>query len=82
MQVTSSSKTVSSLLSQVGAACGLLVVLVTASLAGSATAEPALGEPAPAFAFEGTDGALHLLSEHKGKRGVVLAWFPKAFTPG
>ncbi len=45
-------------------------------------AEPAVGAPAPAFSLRGSDGALHALGDHAGKRGIVLAWFPKAFTPG
>ena len=45
-------------------------------------AEPAVGSPAPAFSLRGSDGATHTLAEHAGKRGVVLAWFPKAFTAG
>ena len=48
----------------------------------SAMAEPKVGESAPDFTLYGTDGALYRLSDHVGKRGVVLAWFPKAFTPG
>ena len=40
------------------------------------------GSPAPAFSLMGSDGRTHTLAEHAGKRGVVLAWFPKAFTPG
>jgi peroxiredoxin Q/BCP len=41
-----------------------------------------VGDPAPAFAMQGTDGRTHALADYKGKSGVVLAWFPKAFTPG
>lgn len=41
-----------------------------------------VGADAPAFALPGSDGATHALADHVGKRGVVLAWFPKAFTPG
>ena len=41
-----------------------------------------IGDPAPGFELTGSDGKIHRLSEHAGKRGVVLAWFPKAFTPG
>lgn len=37
---------------------------------------------APAFELQGSDGAIHRLSDHAGKRAVVLAWFPKAFTGG
>jgi thioredoxin-dependent peroxiredoxin len=40
------------------------------------------GDAAPAFSLPGSDGAVHTLAEMKGKRAVVLAWFPKAFTGG
>ena len=45
-------------------------------------ADPAVGSPAPDFAFVGSDGKTYAHSQFVGKRGVVLAWFPKAFTPG
>lgn len=40
------------------------------------------GDVAPAFSLPGSDGRTHTLAEHRGKRVVVLAWFPKAFTAG
>jgi cytochrome oxidase Cu insertion factor (SCO1/SenC/PrrC family) len=40
-----------------------------------------VGDLAPAFALQGSDGKVHTLSSYKGKT-VVLAWFPKAFTGG
>jgi peroxiredoxin Q/BCP len=45
-------------------------------------AEPKVGDPAPAFALQGSDGKTHALADYKGKSAVVLAWFPKAATPG
>ena len=42
----------------------------------------AVGDPAPDFDLPGSDGRRHSLSEHAGKRPVVIAWFPKAFTGG
>ena len=57
-------------------ACGLLVA------GGTANAEPVVGQPAPPFELAGSDGETYALSQFVGKRGVVLAWFPKAFTPG
>ena len=40
------------------------------------------GDRAPQFALPGSDGRVHDLDDHVGRRAVVLAWFPKAFTPG
>jgi peroxiredoxin Q/BCP len=62
-----------------------LLALVTAILLpGAATAELAIGDPAPNFSLSGSDGVEYRLEAllAKGVPGVVLAWFPKAFTPG
>jgi peroxiredoxin Q/BCP len=54
------------------------------SMAGSSSA-PAedlnVGDKAPDFTLQGSDGKMHSLADLKG-RTVVLAWFPKAFTGG
>lgn len=57
---------------------------VTAALFGFQQAGPELkvGDVAPAFTLPGSDGKTYSLAEFKGKRAVVLAWFPKAFTGG
>ena len=55
---------------------------------GPAPAAPAVptvvkvGDMAPDFSLQGTDGKTHKLSEYRGKTAVVIAWFPKAFTGG
>ena len=41
-----------------------------------------VGDMAPDFSLQGTDGKTHKLSEYRGKQAVVIAWFPKAFTQG
>ena len=43
---------------------------------------PETGDRAPDFSLVGSDGQTHALASHLGMRGVVLAWFPKAFTGG
>ncbi len=64
----------------------LPVVVVAALLfAGGCTVaggELKVGDPAPAFALQGSDGKVHTLEEYAGKQAVVIAWFPKAFTGG
>jgi peroxiredoxin Q/BCP len=54
----------------------------TAPAQAPSPAELQVGDPAPAFALPGSDGMTHTLAEHAGKRAVVVAWFPKAFTGG
>src|SRR5262245_40500316 len=41
-----------------------------------------VGDSAPNFELQGSDGKTHKLSDYKGKKAVVVAWFPKAFTGG
>ena len=41
-----------------------------------------VGGRAPGFSLAGTDGNTYSLAQFAGKQGVVLAWFPKAFTAG
>jgi peroxiredoxin Q/BCP len=41
-----------------------------------------VGDKAPDFELQGTDGKTYTLSQFKGKEAVVLAWFPKAYTKG
>jgi thioredoxin-dependent peroxiredoxin len=45
-------------------------------------AELKVGDPAPNFKLQATDGKTYQLSDFKGKKAVVIAWFPKAFTQG
>jgi peroxiredoxin Q/BCP len=48
---------------------------------GAQAADPKVGDAAPDFKLQGSDGKTHSLADLKGKT-VVLAWFPKAFTAG
>ena len=47
-----------------------------------AAAAPEIGTPIPDYEFHGEGGVVHRRSDVLGSRGVVIAWFPKAFTPG
>jgi peroxiredoxin Q/BCP len=58
--------------------------LMMAAEGGAQTPAPELkvGDPAPNFSLQASDGKTYKLSDFKGKQAVVLAWFPKAFTQG
>jgi thioredoxin-dependent peroxiredoxin len=62
------------------------IISLFAALAAVTTlclAEPLkVGDPAPDFEMKGSDGKTYKLSDFKGKKPVVIAWYPKAFTPG
>lgn len=46
-----------------------------------ATASPEVGELAPDFRLKGPGGQFVSLSEYRGHRNVVLAFYPLAFSP-
>ncbi len=41
-----------------------------------------VGDMAPDFSLPATTGKTERLADYKGKKNVVLAFFPKAFTGG
>src|SRR6186713_1341801 len=46
------------------------------------TTELKVGDNAPDFSLQASDGKTYKLSDFKGKKAVVVAWFPKAMTTG
>jgi thioredoxin-dependent peroxiredoxin len=57
------------------------------ALAAQTPAPPApnelkVGDQAPDFSLQAGDGKTYKLSDYKGKKAVVIAWFPKAYTSG
>jgi len=60
----------------------LLVGLLAWTPLVAVASEPEIGAPIPDFEFQGEGGELHRRADFLGKRGVVIAWFPKAFTSG
>ncbi len=64
------------------AACVGLLLGVAAGVPEAHADGLQVGDPAPDFMLMGSDDKLHALATYRGKTGVVLAWFPKAFTPG
>jgi peroxiredoxin Q/BCP len=62
-------------------AMGLVAALGLGVMAQTAV-ELKVGDAAPDFSLQASDGKTYKLSDFKGKKAVVVAWFPKAFTQG
>jgi peroxiredoxin Q/BCP len=64
-------------------AAAVTALSITASAQGLVPGQPDLkiGDAAPDFTLQASDGQTYSLSKLRGKY-VVLAWFPKAFTAG
>lgn len=58
---------------------GLAVALILVSPVAAALE---VGEKAPDFALQASDGKTYTLSQFNGEKPVVIAFFPKAFTGG
>jgi len=58
------------------------LVLGLAMTAMAQTVDLKVGDQAPNFKLQATDGKTYQLSDFKGKQAVVVAWFPAAFTRG
>lgn len=59
-------------------------LMATASLVmpRPASADVGVGDDAPAFRLVGSDGKTYTNEDFEGKKVVVIAWYPKAFTGG
>lgn len=66
--------------------CSIALGALTAMLAAQNVAPPKtqlkIGDTAPDFSLPDTDGKPIKLSDFQGKKAVVLAFFPAAFTGG
>lgn len=70
-----------SFLSQLSRSFCLFASLLAMTFCISAQAtELKVGDQAPDFKLQATDGQFYQLSDYLGKQAVVLAWFPKANT--
>jgi len=59
--------------------CTLLIILFSFSLLAT---DLNIGELAPNFKLQATNGDYYQLSDYKGKQAVVIAWYPMANTRG
>jgi peroxiredoxin len=63
-------------------ALGLAAGSLNAQGTAAQGSELKVGDAAPDFTLQATDGKTYSLSKDLKGRWVVLAWFPKAFTAG
>jgi thioredoxin-dependent peroxiredoxin len=62
----------------------LMVCLIAFASSGhvSAAAELKVGNMAPDFTLQASNGKTYTVSDFRNKQAIVLAWFPKAYTRG
>ena len=58
------------------------VCLLILPYLGAHAAELQIGDPAPGFKLQASDGKTYSLADYKGRQAVVIAWFPRAYTSG
>jgi peroxiredoxin Q/BCP len=61
---------------------GLVLGFATVAFAQAPAAELKVGDKAPNFKLQASDGKTYNLADFAGKKAVVVAWFPAAFTKG
>jgi len=59
-----------------------LLICLGLAVAGARADELQVGDMAPAFTLQASDGETYTLSDFRDRQAVVLAWFPRAFTSG
>ncbi len=60
----------------------VLALPFSTSAIGQAPVELKVGDMAPDFSLPASDGKTYKLADFRGKKAVVVAWFPKASTRG
>jgi peroxiredoxin Q/BCP len=55
---------------------------VISQASGADDKRPVVGEQAPQYSFQGSDGKSYSSKDMIGKQAVIIAWFPRAFTGG
>ncbi len=60
----------------------LSVLFAAVALGGQFAAALEVGDKAPDFSLQASDGETYSMSQFVGEKPVVIAFFPKAFTGG
>ena len=65
-----------------GLALAAAMMLASSAFGQEEKTELKVGDEAPDFKLQGSDGKEYTLGQFKGEKPVLLAFFPKAFTGG
>ena len=57
-------------------------IATLALLFSGASLDLEVGDKAPDFSLQASDGKTYSLQQFKGKQAIVIAWYPRAFTSG
>ena len=57
-------------------------MMLLTSAAGAQDAQLLVGDMAPDFTLQASDGETYKLIDFRGEQAVVIAWYPRAFTRG
>ncbi len=57
-------------------------MMLLTSAAGAQDAQLQVGDMAPDFTLQASDGETYKLIDFRGEQAVVIAWYPRAFTRG
>jgi peroxiredoxin Q/BCP len=60
----------------------LSALVAVIALGGQIAAALEVGDKAPNFSLQASDGKTYSLSQFQGEKPIVIAFFPKAFTGG
>jgi len=60
----------------------ITILAFTLAAGAAAAGPPTVGQPAPDFTLNDQNGHSVRLSDFRGKKSVVLAFYIRAFTPG
>lgn len=60
----------------------LPALVAVIALGGQIAAALEVGDKAPNFSLQASDGKTYSLSQFQGEKPIVIAFFPKAFTGG
>ena len=64
------------------AVAAMMLLAGTVGAVGAQDAQLQVGDMAPDFTLQASDGHTYSLADFRGEQAIVIAWYPRAFTRG